>query len=99
MRGTTPELTFNMPFDTSDIKKLYVTFKNRANETVLEKTETDCTFSGNKITLELSQEETLLFEERTQIRAQLRWLTQADKAEKSKVFIIYSDELLKDGVI
>ena len=99
MRGTTPELTFNLPFDTSNIKKLYVTIEDKNQNNILEKTEADCTFSGSVVKLELSQDETLLFEERTRIRAQIRVLTKEGKALKSKVLTIYIDELLKDGVI
>lgn len=99
MIGTTPELTFNLPFDTSNIKSLYVTIKDKNKRMVLEKTEADCTLSGDTVTLELSQEETLLFEERTKARMQIRVLTKNDKALKSQVFTLDIGELLKEGVI
>lgn len=99
MRGTTPELTFNLPFDASTIKSLYVTFTDKEKNIVLEKTEADFTLSGSTIKGELSQEETLLFEERTKARVQIRILTTDGKALKSIPFDIHIDELLKDGVI
>ena len=99
MRGTTPELTFNLPFETDTIKSLYVTFTDKEKNVLLEKTEADFTLSGSTIKGELSQEETLLFEERTKVRMQIRILTTDGKALKSKVFVIDVDELLKDGVI
>jgi len=99
MIGTTPELTFNLPFDTSMIQNLYITFKDRNKNIVLEKTETDCTLSGNTVKVELSQEETLLFEKRTKVRVQLRVKTTNDKALKSNVMVIDIGDLLKEGVI
>lgn len=99
MIGTTPELTFNLPFDTSIIKNLYITFKDRNKSTVLEKTETDCTMNNNSITVELSQEETLQFEKRTKVRVQLRIKTTNDKALKSNIIVIDIGDLLKEGVI
>ena len=99
MRGTTPELIFNLPFETNTIKRLYVTFADKDKRILLEKTEADFTLSGSTVKGELSQAETLLFEERKQVRMQIRILTTDNKALKSKVFTVYSDELLKDGVI
>ena len=99
MIGTTPELVFNLPFNTSIIKKLYVTFKDRNRNVVLEKTETDCTIKDNTVKLELSQEDTLMFEKRTKARVQLRVKTTDDKALKSNVFTIDMGDLLKEGVI
>ena len=99
MRGTTPELTFNLPFDAGIIKSLYLTFTDKEKNIVLEKTEADFTLSGSTIKCELSQEETLLFDERTKARMQIRIVTTDGKALKSKVFTVDNDELLKDGVI
>lgn len=99
MIGTTPELTFNLPFDTSIIKNLYITFKDRNKAIVLEKTEADCTMNNNSVTVELSQEETLQFEKRTKVRVQLRIKTTNDKALKSNIIVIDIGDLLKEGVI
>ena len=59
-KGTTPKLTFTIPFDTSRIQCFRVVFAYR-NEPILTKDEKSCSCSGNKITVPLTQEETFLF--------------------------------------
>lgn len=99
MIGTTPELTFDLPINTSDIQKLYITFKDKDKNIVFEKTEADCVLSNKTVKVELSQEETLLFGKRTKVRMQMRVLTKDNKALKSQIFTMDIGDLLKEGVI
>lgn len=72
-RGTTPTHTFKLPFSTSLLQKVLVTYKQDEN-IVLEKTEADCTFENNSIKLKLTQEETLAFSAK-RVKIQLKLLT------------------------
>lgn len=58
--GTTPTHTFTLPFDTSYIKSLRIFYAD-GNNILLTKELTDATLSGNKIIIELTQADTLLF--------------------------------------
>ena len=55
-RGTTPTLTFALPFQAGIIKNLFVTFSQKG-QIVLEKTTADCGLIGNTIELNLTQED------------------------------------------
>lgn len=71
IRGTTPTLTFTLPFETSGVvKDLRITFKQ--DEMVLEKSLADCTLDGTNIAVNLSQEETLLFNHEKVIKVQVK---------------------------
>ena len=59
-RGTTPTLTFALPFQAGIIKNLFITFSQKG-QIVLEKTTADCGLIGNTIELNLTQEDTLKF--------------------------------------
>jgi hypothetical protein len=58
IRGTTPTLTFGLPFDTSIIDVGYVVVK-QDKETIIEKPTSACDREGNTISVTLTQEETL----------------------------------------
>jgi hypothetical protein len=99
IRGTTPELTFNLPFDISTIKSLYVTFTDRDGNAVLEKAKADCTLSGKTVKVKLTQAETLNFKGRQSVQIQLRVLTNDGEALASTIYTVNVAEILKDGVI
>lgn len=60
-RGTTPELTFTLPFEASELTKLNIAFEQHGKIS-LEKTLDDCYLEGNKIIVALSEKDTLAFE-------------------------------------
>lgn len=99
IRGTTPTFTFNLPCAVNMIQNLYITFEDKEGEIVLEKALADCTASESSVSVTLSQEETLRFKERTQIRLQVRALTTEGDAVASKIHKISVKEILKEGVI
>ena len=98
-RGTTPTLTFTLPFETSLLKNLYITFTNKNNEALLEKELSNCTLNDKSVSITLTQEETLIFEGRQKIRLQLRAVTTDNAALASNIFDVYVHEILKEGVI
>lgn len=57
-RGTTPTLTFTLPFPTADIDNAYVTFAQHGTVKI-DKPLSACGCDGNKLTVKLTQEETL----------------------------------------
>lgn len=57
-RGSTPTLTFTLPFSTVDIDNAYVTFAQYGTVKI-DKPLTACGCDGNKLTVKLTQEETL----------------------------------------
>ena len=99
IRGTTPELTFNLPFDTSIIKSLYITFADRDNNILLEKTATDCEIREKAVKVKLTQEETLSFKGRQSVSIQLRVLDDTGAAMATPIYDVYVANILKDGVI
>lgn len=97
IRGTTPTLTFNLPFDTSIIKSAYITV--RCNEIEIEKGLESCVLTGKKIQTKLTQEETLSLPKNKEAKIQLRVLTVDDDALATDIYIKPVLEILKEGVI
>lgn len=61
VRGTTPTLSFGLPFSTDLLATGFVTVKQR-EEVVIEKELSACDCSGNVLTARLTQEDTLALE-------------------------------------
>ncbi len=100
-RGSTPTLTFNIPFDVSLIQNLFVSVKQTVGNDVIQvdKTIDQCELNENVITCKLSQEDTLKFDECRNAFVQLRVLTKDNTSHVSDVFKVLVGELLKEGVI
>lgn len=81
--GSTPTHTFTLPFDTSLINDLVITYKQN-DEIVLQKQMSDCIISENKLTTNLTQDETLKFEEGI-YSVQVKIKTKGDKVTQSVV--------------
>lgn len=58
VRGTTPTLSFNLPFPVNTIASGYVTIQQRG-KTAAEKKFNECNCDGNTLSVKLSQEDTL----------------------------------------
>lgn len=84
IRGTTPTHTFTLPFSTDVIKTIEITYK-QGSEVKLVKKNADCTFDGNTVTVELSQEDTFAFDEGECIRVQVRVLDNNGKVVPSNI--------------
>lgn len=102
IRGTTPTFTFKIQSSVpvTTLSEAFITFK-QLKKVVLEKGLSDCTVDteNNTITLELSQAETLLFEESIMAEVQLRVRLQDNSALASDVKRIDVHRILKEGVI
>ena len=96
-RGTTPTLTFALPFQAGVIKNLFVTFSQKG-QILLEKTTADCGLIGNTIELNLTQEDTLKFMPGN-AELQVRIIDNSNQALASKIYSINIGSILKDGII
>ncbi len=98
IRGTTPTLEFLLPFDTKDVAEAFVTFAQN-DAVVLDKRMTECECSRNKLTVRLSQEETLRLQCGCVTSIQIRVRTLNGEALASDIIHEQTDRVLKDGVI
>ncbi len=98
IRGTTPTFTFTADMDCEQIDKLDVSFAQR-DEVVLSKGLADCVISGNEITVNLTEEETLLFDARKNpVRIQLR-AGIGETRIASNIVHTTAEAILKDGCL
>ena len=96
-RGTTPTLNFQLPFEVSQITKLNIAFSQ--NDTVvIEKNLSDVTRNGRKITVKLSESETLLLNDKKELEIQLRVAVGNTKLA-SNIVKTTVKRILKEGVL
>lgn len=98
IRGTTPTLEFILPFDTRTIAEAYVTFAQNS-EIVLDKKMEECACDGEKLTLCLTQKDTLAFCVGKVIEIQLRVRTIDGEALASNIISTTAERIIKDGEI
>lgn len=97
-RATTPTHIFSLPFETSLLNKILITYK-QDDAIILEKTEADCTLDGNDIKIKLTQEETLLFDADKRVMIQLRVLTTDGTAMASEIKRKWAKSCLNEGIL
>ncbi len=102
IRATTPTFIFRLPIDCSKITKAEVTLSQSGENKLTKQTE-DCLMNDKKLTVTLSQEETLLFSDKADVQTQLRILTSDGKVFASQVFSVpvidsLSEEVLRNDV-
>jgi hypothetical protein len=99
VRGTTPALRFNFPFDASEAKTIRIVFK-QLDRVVCEKTKDSdgVTVSGNSIAVNLTQIETLKMREGA-LKVQIRAKSFYDEAIASNVIDFTVENILKGGEI
>ena len=97
-KGCTVINTFTIPYTEDEIEVVYITYQQSC-VTIIEKTLSDCTFVDGKMSVELSQEDTLLFDDNYAINIQIRIRLKNGMATKSNIIGAQTDKLLKKGVI
>lgn len=97
-QGTTPTHTFLLPFDSSNIKTLEITYAQHDN-VILTKRLDDCLLDGNVVTVELTQEETFSFDVTTKIQIQLRVLTITNQAYSTDILLTTISKSLSKEVL
>lgn len=98
IRGTTPTLEFTIPFDTDLLAEAWVTLSQN-KEVVLNKELEECSCDRRKLSVQLTQEETLTLNCDCKTEIQVRVRTQAGDALASDIITVSTDRILKDGVI
>ena len=96
--GSTPIHEFTIPFDVSFIKEFKVTYK-QDGEVVLEKYLKDFEIKERVLSVRLTQEETFLFDENSNIQVQGRVLTTDNNALTSDIVIITAMRCLDREVL
>ena len=99
-RGSTFDFTISLPetYDISNAKEIWITFV-QGNKIKIDKSLADVQASGNKISVHLSQEETLSFYSGS-AKMQTRILTADDESlVQEPITPIEILDILKDGVI
>ena len=99
VRGTTPTLTFTLPFPVSTLSALYINISQHFENIQVEKSLEDCTVSGNDVSATLTQEDTLKLVAGRQAFIQVRVRTGDGTALASEMIPCQVEDVLKDGVI
>ena len=98
IRGTTPTLEFAIPFDTDALAEAWVTL-SQSGEVILNKELCDCAVDKRKLSVRLTQEETLKLKCDCITEIQVRVRTLESEALASDIIRVDTDRILKDGVI
>ena len=98
IRGTTPTLEFTIPFNTSVLAEAFVTLSQNG-KVVLDKALHECNCEERKLSVKLSQEETLMLDCNCKTEIQVRARTLDDEALASDIVVVGTERILKDGVI
>lgn len=98
IRGTTPTHIFNIPFDTSLVDEVKITYA-QDDEIVLIKGTSDCVLDTNTIKVTLSQEDTFLFDHKKNVQVQVRLLTKSGEAFASIVEKVGVSQCLDNEVL
>lgn len=96
-RGTTPQHIFESDLDLSEAATVYITYE-QAGKTILEKSKNDITFSEGRMSVTLTQEETLKFDCRF-VEIQIRARFADGRAVASNIITTTANKILKEGVI
>lgn len=96
-RATTPTHSFDIPIDAGMIRKILLTYTQN-EEIVLEKTEEDMTFDGQRWVIKLTQEEANLFQIGP-ASAQIRVLTTGGDALASDEIRLHVYKTVNDEVM
>lgn len=99
-RGTTPTLIFDTPYKKDIVEGGYITFQQEG-KVVLDKSVGEETVSveDNMISVQLSQQETLLFTEYDELRMQIRLNLKSGKRVASNTIFVPVFGVLREGEI
>ena len=98
IRGTTPTLRFDLPINVETLECMYITISQNGS-TVIEKSLADCVCDAKRVNCRLSQADTLKLTAGTETCIQVRVKTKGGDALASRVSMISTDRILKDGEI
>ena len=96
--GTTPTHTFTLPFEKEMLAEVRITYTQNKKKIITKETD-DLEIAGNDISLTLTQEETLLFEEGKNVSIQLKIKTTEGLVFNSDIVEMRVDPSLDNEVI
>ena len=99
IRGTTPTLSFELPFAVSGLAEMYITISQKYENILINKTLNDCTASGNTVDVTLSQSDTLKLIPDKPCFIQVRTLDAGGVAKASEMVKCMVGDILKEGEI
>lgn len=98
-RYTTPTHIYTIPFSSDLIEKVRLIYTQN-DSVILIKEVADCHLQGNTVSVELTQEETALFDcKKHYIDIQMRVLTKDGKALVSRPLKVPAEKCLDEGVL
>ncbi len=97
-RGTTPTHEFKTDTNLTSAEVLYITYE-QGDTTIIEKDIDDVTIEAEKITTQLTQEETLKVKPHGTVKIQIRARLAGNDAVASNIMTASPEDILKDGVI
>ncbi len=97
-RGTTPTITFNLPFSVDTVRNVEVYFSQN-DDLIIEKKMDDCVLDGTTLAVTLSQAETLLLNDDTKMKMQARFVFTDGSVDATDIIKGKVKEILKDGEI
>lgn len=97
-RGTTPTHIFETDIDLTDAEVVYLTYKQDGN-TVLHKEKEELNIESDKVTVELSQTDTLMFSTIGRVQIQIRARYPDGSAIASEIIDTTANAILREGVI
>jgi hypothetical protein len=98
IRGTTPTHIFNIPFDTSLVDEVKITYA-QDDIVLFSKTKDDCILEDNTVKVTLTQEDTFKFKHTKPVQIQIRILTVNGEAFASIVEKVGVSKCLDDEVL
>ena len=98
IRGTTPTLEFIIPFDASLLANAHVTLCQNG-VVMIDKALEECSCNENKLSVKLTQDETLNLQCDCITEIQIRARTVEGEALASNIMRVNTERILKDGVI
>lgn len=98
IRGTTPTLEFELPFEVSLIEKASIVLSQNGS-VIIDKSLDDCKVEDQTLVLKLTQSETLKLREDTKTEIQVRVRTHDGTALASDIISVDTKRILKDGEI
>lgn len=96
--GCTCKNTFRFPYTEEEVTAIYITYQQN-DETIVEKTIDNCTFADGTVSVKLTQEESLKFDEDAIVRIQIRCRLTNGAVTKSNILKSHTDKILKKGII
>lgn len=98
-RGTTPTNVFHTDVDLTSAEEVYITYK-QGNDIKFEFTKDDFVeFTGTEVVVNLTQKQTLLLNDRKNVRIQFRAIYPSGYAIASNIIEVPFNEILKEGEI